>query len=189
MLARTVAAVTLAILSTAAPHSSAKQLTPDDAAVIAVALTAASLTRLVEFFKGADIPTLLLRSQTAAVCQGDSKPGTFCVDAYARTLQKHLAGKQTFWPTVFYDAAVEQNRLPRDLSGLHFAAATLTAPDSVGASKEGKALAQVSMPTYLGDRAIVFVWTSYAWSITHAVLIEKRAGKWEPVGVEVLGRS
>ena len=48
MLARTVVAVTLATLSAVAPTST--QSKPDDAAVIDVDLTAASLTHLTEFF-------------------------------------------------------------------------------------------------------------------------------------------
>jgi len=187
MLARTVVAVTLATLSAVAPTST--QSKPDDAAVIDVALTAASLTHLTEFFKGAPTPPLLLRSQTAAVCDANPKPGTFCIDFYVKILREQLQKKPNDWPVTFYDAVIEQNLTSRDLSGMTFASAKLTAPDNITAFKTGQAIAQVSQPTYLDNRAIVFVSTSYAWSITHAVLMEKRGGRWEPIAVASLGRS
>jgi len=173
----------------AAPRASAGQSPSDDAAVIDVALTAASLARLVEFFKGAPIPSLLLRSQTAAVCEAPPKPGTFCVDAYVRMLREQLDRRPNVWPAAFADTVLERNRTPRDLSGMTFSSAKLTSPDAVSAYKTGQALAQVSQPVYVGNRAIVFVWTTYAWSISHAVLMGKRGSIWEPIAVETLGRS
>ena len=181
--------LTLGALTFATPHAPVRQSPADDAAVIDVALTAASLARLVELFKGAPTPPLLLRSQTAAVCEAPPKPGMVCIDAYVRTLREQLDLKPNVWPPAFADAVLVKNRTPRDLSRMTFASAKLTAPDTVSAYKTGQALAQVSQPAYIGDRAIVFVWTTYSWSIAHAVLMEKRGNIWEPIAVETLGRS
>lgn len=158
---------------------------PADAAIINEALRATALQEIARLAKPPASPAALaLVNQTVASCDA-MPPKTFCLDSAFKTLD--VIRQRGGWPTASLLAALQtRNKTSLSLADLQLATGSLVARGERAGMRDGRSVAQVSLPAIEGDAALIIVVAQFAGSQAWAVQLGRAGSSWKATRVEHL---
>jgi hypothetical protein len=157
-------------------------MTPTDSAIINEALRATAMQEIARFDKAPYPPAALyLVKQSVASC-GVTPPKTFCLDSAFKTLD--VVRQRGGWPAAPLVAELqERNKTSVSLAHLQLATGTLVDRGERASMRDGRSVAQVSLPAIEGDAALIIVVAQFAGSQAWAVQLGRAGGTWRATRV------